>query len=302
MEPRAIGVDLPTSVTLVGTDTDLPRLHVSTALVQGEVYLHGAHVSAWTPAGVAPVIWMSQSTALQRAKAIRGGVPLCFPWFGPGRSSKLAPAHGFARLADWALVSAVDLDGVVTLTFRLTDADVADLPGVAHWPYPFELTYVVTLGAELTLALTVRNTGSEEFSYEEAMHSYIAVDDATLVRVEGLTGARYLDKTSAAAGDYREQDGPVTIDDETDRVFYSAGAATIVDPVRRRSVRVAKYASSNTVVWNPWRTKAAAMSDFDDDGWQHMVCVETANALDFAITLRPGAAHAMASRYTVDGL
>jgi glucose-6-phosphate 1-epimerase len=301
MGTAAISVDLPGSVAVVGSEPELARLQVATPLVTAEVYLHGAHVSSWTPAGERPVIWMSRTSAFERAKAIRGGVPICFPWFGPGRSSHLSPAHGFARLADWALVSAVDLDGVVTLTFRLTEADVAGLPGAQHWPHSFEATYVVILGAELTLSLTVRNTGTEEFSYEEALHSYLAVEDVTRVAVEGLHGDRYLDKTTGADG-YPVQNGPVTISGETDRVYYAAGPATLNDPVAGRKVRVAKYGSSNTVVWNPWQTKAAAMGDFDDDGWQHMVCVETANALDFAISLRPGAAHAMAVRYTLDPL
>jgi glucose-6-phosphate 1-epimerase len=297
MDPAAISIDLPASVT-VDTHSGLSLLRVATPVVEGSVYLHGAQVTSWVPAGQSPVIWMSGASAFDRGKAIRGGVPICFPWFGPGRDGQMSPAHGFARLAEWPLVSAVDLDGVVTLTFGLTDSDVEDLPGASAWAHPFELTYVVTFGTELTLALTVRNTGADEFSYEEALHSYFAVPDIDQVRVEGLDGSRYLDKT-ARNETYSLQRGPLRLDGPTDSVFESADAATIVDAKAGRSIRVAKYGSSNTVVWNPWRKKAAAMSDFGDQEWAGMICVETANVLDFAISLRPRAAHTVAARYSL---
>jgi glucose-6-phosphate 1-epimerase len=294
-----ISVDLPGSVSVVETEPGLPRLRIATPAVVGQVYLQGAHITEWTPAGQRPVIWMSQASALERGRPIRGGVPICFPWFGAGRDSQMSPLHGFARLADWSFVSAVDLDDVVTLTFRLTHADVTDLPGAAAWGQEFELTYVVTFGAELTIVLTVRNTGPTDFSFEEALHTYFAVEDIRQVSVDGLAGTRYLDKAAGTGADFAVQEGPVRFSEETERVFYSTSATTIADPKADRSIRIAKYGSSNTVVWNPWQAKAGSMSDFDDDGWPDMVCVETANAVDFAITLRPGAAQAMAARYIV---
>jgi len=299
MAPAPISIDLPSSVSVAVTEAGMPRLRIATPTVEGEVYLQGAHITGWTPAGQRPVIWMSQDSLFQPQSPLRGGVPICFPWFGPGRDAKMSPPHGFARLANWSLVSAVDLDNDVTLTFRLTHADIPDLPAAADWAQEFELTYAVTFGAKLTVVLTVRNTGTTDFSYEEALHTYFAVDDITQVHVEGLDGARYLDKTATVRGNAPVQEGPVTFSNETDRVYDSSTATTIDDPTMNRSVRIVKYGSSNTVVWNPWQAKAAAMSDFDDDGWPNMVCVETANVLDLAISLRPGAAHAMATRYVV---
>jgi glucose-6-phosphate 1-epimerase len=285
---------------MAGHPSELPRLLVHTPLGRGEVYLHGAQITQWTPTGQQPVIWLSRASAYEPGKAIRGGVPICFPWFGPGRGGRMTPQHGFARLAEWSLVSAMDLDGVVTLTFRLTEADVTDLPGAHAWGHPFELTYVVTFGAELTVALTVRNTGAEEWSYEEALHAYLAVDDVREISVEGVSGAGYIDKLAGGGRGRPLQAGPVTLSAETDRVYESADAVTLIDRTRAREVRVAKYGSSNTVVWNPWQTKAAAMSDLGDEEWSQLVCVETANVLDFAVSLRPGAAHALAARYSVE--
>ncbi|WP_127126236.1 D-hexose-6-phosphate mutarotase [Georgenia sp. SYP-B2076] len=299
MPEDSITVDLPTSVTLAEGGGGLPVLRVSSAVASGEVYLHGAHVSAYTPAHADPVIWMSRKSMFAPAEPIRGGVPICFPWFGGGRDPGMAPAHGFARLADWSLVGADDADGVVTLTLRLTDADVSGLPGVQAWAHPFEATYTVTFGAELGLELTVRNTGEEEYSFEEALHTYLHVKDVTAVTVEGLDGVRYLDKAPGAGPDLVTQEGPVTFTGETDRVYHSAASVTAVDPGSARIITVAKSSSANTVLWNPWTAKAAAMPDYDDAEWPAMVCVETANALDDAVTLPAGQSHTMSARIAV---
>ncbi|MFH5822707.1 D-hexose-6-phosphate mutarotase [Georgenia sp. AZ-5] len=295
MSEASIAVDLPASVTLAGGEGGLPLLRVDTPVATGEVYLHGAHVSAWTPAGHDPVIWMSRASMFAPGQPIRGGVPICFPWFGGGREPGMAPAHGFARLADWTLVGAEEVDGVVTLALRLTDADVAGLPGVQAWPHAFEATCTVTFGPELGLELSVRNTGAEECSFEEALHTYLHVRDVTAVTVEGLDGARYLDKAPGAGTDLVAQSGPVTFSGETDRVYRSTGTATVVEP-GVRTITVAKEGSANTVVWNPWTAKAVAMPDYDDAEWPTMVCVETANALDDAVSLVPGESHTMRAR------
>ncbi|MFD1506828.1 D-hexose-6-phosphate mutarotase [Georgenia yuyongxinii] len=299
MPEDLIAVDLPASVTRTDGEGGLPVLRVSTPVATGEVYLHGAHVSAYTPAGQDPVIWMSKASMFAAGQPIRGGVPVCFPWFGAGREAGMAPAHGFARLADWTLVGADDADGVVRLTFRLTDTDVAALPGVEAWAHGFELTYVVTFGPELTLALSVRNTSGEEYSFEEALHTYFHVKDATAVTVEGLDGASYLDKAPGAGTDRLNQSGPVAFTGETDRVYVSTGTAVAVDPGSARTITVAKESSANTVVWNPWAAKAAAMADYDDAEWPTMVCVETANALEHAITLGADQSHTMTARISV---
>lgn len=295
----AITVDLPPSVALVEASGGLPALRISTPLAEGEVYLHGAHVTGWVPAGHDPVIWMSKASRFAPTEPIRGGVPICFPWFGPGREPGMSPAHGFARLADWRLVGASDDDSVVTLTFRLGHEDVEGSAGAEKWPHPFEATYTVVMGSELTLSLAVRNPGDGEYSYEEALHTYLHVQDVTALTVEGLDGARYLDKAPDGGPDLETQIGPVTFTAETDRVYHSSGSAVVVDPARARTITVSKESSADTVVWNPWTAKAAAMPDYDDAEWPTMVCVETANALDNAVVLAPGASHTMSATYAV---
>jgi glucose-6-phosphate 1-epimerase len=194
---------------------------------------------------------------------------------------------------------AEDGDGASTLTFRLTNSDVAGLPSVQFWPHPFELTYTVTFGADLAIDLAVRNSGEKAYSFEEALHTYFAVKDIADAAIEGLDGLQFLDRAPNAPTEPAPQVGAVTFTDETDRVYSSVGASAIVDPAGRRVITVAKDRSANTVVWNPWSAKAAAMPDFGDDEWTDMVCVETANVLQHAVTLGAGDLHTMSTRYSV---
>ena len=300
MTENSIIVDLPDSVELVDGPAGLSLLRLSTPVARGELYLQGAHISAWAPAGEAEVIWMSKASMFAPAQPLRGGVPICFPWFGPGRDSSMSPVHGYARLAEWSLASAEDVDGAVTLVLRLTDADVAGLPGAVKWQHPFELTYQVSFGVELAVALTVRNTGTEEFVFEEALHTYIAIGDIHQVRIEGLGGSQYLDRAPGAATERITQIGSVTFTGETDRLYYSASPASVIDIAGGRRLTVASDGSTNTVVWNPWIAKAAAMPDYGDEEWREMVCLEAANALVNAVTLNPGAEHTMSAQYAVD--
>lgn len=296
MTSALVTADLPDSVTLTTGEGGLDLLRVATPLATAEIYLHGAHVSAWTPAGEQPVLWMSNHSDFAPGMPIRGGVPICFPWFGAGREPGLTPAHGFARLVPWRLVEAHEEDDALTLTLRLTAADVADLEAATPWPHDFEASYTVRIGRELGLSLTVRNTSTADFSFEQALHTYLDVADARTTRVLGLDGAEYLDK-APGGGPGRTQEGEVTFTGETDRVYAATGTA-VVDDGRRR-IGAAKEGSAHTVVWNPWVAKAAAMADYGDDEWPGMICLEAANALDEAIVLTPGQSHTLAVTYTV---
>jgi glucose-6-phosphate 1-epimerase len=204
----------------------------------------------------------------------------------------MSPAHGFARVADWSLDGARQDGDAVVVTLRLTDGDVAGLPGVELWPHRFEALHRITVGAELGLELSVRNTGTEAVTFEEALHTYLCVSDVREVQVDGLDGVTYADKTSGGA--LVRQEGPVVFTGETDRVYRSGADVSVRDGAR--SVVVATTGSANTVVWNPWVAKAAAMSDFGDEEWPTMVCAETANVADDAVVLAPGHSHAMRAR------
>jgi glucose-6-phosphate 1-epimerase len=276
---------LPPTVSLDAGEGGLPRLHVDNPHGHAEIYLHGAHVTAWQPAGQAPVLWISSASQWNAAKPIRGGVPICFPWFGPHASDPSAPSHGFARLRDWTLVEARDGEqGETRVAFELTPSESPP----AAWPHAFAATYRVSVGPSLTLALEVHNPGPEAFSFEEALHTYFAVRDVREVTVSIVEAGEYLDKVGGTT--MRNQGPePIRFVAETDRIYLNTQAAcTIVDPGLGRSIEMEKRGSDATVVWNPWVAKARAMADFGDDEWPEMVCVETANVNVHAVTLAPG--------------
>lgn len=292
---------LPPSVRLEPGIGDADLLVIETPSGTARIHTYGAHLVSWVPAGGTDALWVSPRTAYEPGAAIRGGVPLCFPWFGP-HPSGTGPAHGFARVSVWRLVEATSLPvddthagGAVAVTLELTEQDV-DPALTSVWPHPFVARVRLVVGRELSLSLAVTNTGSQTFSVTEALHTYLAVGDVRDVAVTGLDGVTYVDKV---ADDVRTQRGAVTLTGETDRV-YTATAATVqvVEP-ERPTVTVTKSGSRSTVVWNPWAEKTAAMADMTDAGWQTFLCVETANALDDAVTVELGETRTMTTVLTV---
>jgi len=268
----------------------LLRAKVITPQAQAELYLHGAHVTHYQPRGERPVLFLSAHSWFDAVKPIRGGVPIVFPWFGRLAGDASAPAHGFARLAEWRMESTAQAaDGSVTLALRLGEADATH----AAWPHEYELRYRISVGSTLEIALDVKNHGTRTISFEEALHTYLAVSDVRQVLISGLAGTQYLDKTDGAR---RRTQGtePIRITNETDRVHLNTKTTCIVDdPAGDRRLVVEKSGSDVTVVWNPWIAKAHAMPDFGDTEWPRMLCIETGNAADHAVTLPPGRVHTM---------
>ena len=290
-------IALPAGVTRQPGHGGLERLRIETATCTGEIYLHGAHVTAWQPRGAAPVIWMSRASVFAPGRPIRGGIPICFPWFGPHPSDSSRPAHGFARLRLWTL-DAVErtADDAVAVTLSLqTGAETREL-----WPHRSALTFTAIFGPQLSLELRVRNLGDDACAIQEALHTYFAVGDIRAVAIEGLAGATYLDKVRNGARCVQDA-APIRFAGETDRPYLDTEATTtIVDTSLARRIVIEKRGSRTTVVWNPWIAKAAAMPDFGDDEWPSMVCVETANAVDNALTLAPGAEHRLQALIRVE--
>ncbi len=275
----------------------LAKVQISSAAATGEMYLHGAHVTAWKPAGAEEVLFVSPHSLWDANHAIRGGVPICFPWFGDKADDPHAPAHGFVRTKSWELESITQSGDDVIVSMFTTNDDA----GRQWWPHDFHLVHRVTFGAELTLALVMTNTGTGPLRFEEALHAYHNVEDVERARVSGLDGTQYLDKTDA----FREktQHGDVTIAAETDRVYLNTERALgLIDPALQRRISVAKTNSRTTVVWNPWVEKARAMADLGADQWRQMLCIETSNVGSFAVELAPGQQHVMTARVSVSGM
>ena len=291
---RRLGI--PGIAQIVEGNGGLPKVRITSAAAGGEIYLHGAHVTSWHTSGFAEALFVSSESRWEDGRAIRGGVPICFPWFGDKAGDPKAPAHGFIRTKSWELNEIAVAGDAVTICMS-TGSDESTKQ---WWPADFRLIYRATFGAELRLELELLNTGTSTLRFEEALHAYLKVGDVRSVSLRGLDGLKYVDKTDA----FREkvQEGDVLIAGETDRVYLNTRSdVEVVDASLRRRLCVAKDNSLTTVVWNPWAEKAAVMADLGDDEWKQMICVETSNVLDYAVEVAPGQQHRMTSVLTLAG-
>jgi D-hexose-6-phosphate mutarotase len=264
---------------------EVKMIALDTREAEARVAVQGAHVTHWRPHGREPVLFMSPRSVFAPGRSIRGGVPICFPWFAARADDPTAPAHGFARIRDWQPMERTD----TTLVFGLQSDEATR----RLWPHDFRLRFHVRVGRTLELALEVTNTSAAPFTCETALHTYLLVGDVASVTITGLQDATYIDKVDGGARK-RAGDGPLPFDGEVDRVFVGTNATCVVhDPALGRRIGVAKSGSATTVVWNPGPARAAALADLGPEAWRTMVCVESANAADDRLTLAPGAVHRM---------
>ena len=275
---------------------------ISNAHATASICLQGGHLLSWRPVSSSePVIWMSSDAAFAPNASIRGGIPVCWPWFGAHSSDASFPAHGFARTQPWQVKSTRSLDDgstEISLTLPITSAMQA------MWPHQAQLELLINVGNTLKIALITRNLGDSDFSITEALHTYFSVSDVAQVHVDGLEGIHFHDK--AAGWIEGDQAGAIGFAAEVDRVYInSPERCTIVDPGFKRRIHIAKLGSQSTVVWNPWAARAAQMGDLGTDdatGWKRFVCVESANARENAVSVPAGKAHTLAVEYRVDTL
>jgi glucose-6-phosphate 1-epimerase len=264
------------------------------------IALQGGHVMSWQPKSQAePVVWLSRFAKFAPGKSIRGGVPVCWPWFGPHPADPGLPAHGFARTVPWEVTATRELDNSASeIALALVETDRTR----AMWPHRAGVSMLVTVGATLEIVLITQNRGEHDLVIGEALHTYFQVGDIADIRIRGLEGCEYLDKAGGGSV-RRRQDGPVVFSAETDRIYLNTESECVIEDARlQRRIRVAKSGSRSTVVWNPWTEKADKMGDFGPDGWRRMVCVESANAAENVVTMVPGAEHRLWVRYAVEAL
>jgi len=261
----------------------------------------GAQILSYQQGEQPPLIWLSPDAAYQRGQSVRGGVPVCWPWFGDLRRNpqavqahyhlEQAPAHGLVRALDWELLGIDEGGDAVTLRFAY-DTRTRPLEG---WPRDVGLTFVVRLADDLGMSLETHNRGTEPLTLSQALHSYFAVSDVRQVSVEGLQGCRYID-TLQDWQELRQQEALV-FDAETDRIYFDTAARlSIVDPGWGRRIHLDARGSRSAVLWNPWVDKAKRLSQFPDDAWQNMLCIETANVLEDVVQLNAGERHRLELR------
>ncbi len=261
--------------------------------------LQGAHLMTWHPRSQAvPVLWLSRDARLAPGKSIRGGVPVCWPWFGVHAEAGF-PAHGYARTVPWQVIeSGSEPSGATRLTLRLIESEKTR----AQWPYAARLELTVIVGATLRMELATENTGASDILISEALHAYFRIGDIGAVRATGLSGCDYWDKVGGST--LKKQDGTIRLAGETDRVYINtATECGIEDDRLKRRIRVAKSGSLSTVVWTPWTAKAERMGDLGQpDGWREMLCVESANAIDNAVLVAAGTRHTLIVEYRAESL
>lgn len=290
---RRFGV--PNQLRFVQGPEGFTIIEIENFHARATVCLQGAQILTFQPRDHEPVLWVSKAARYIAGKSIRGGVPVCWPWFGPHATDTQKPAHGYARSAMWRVVEASALnDGATRLTLEL-ETSAANR---TVWPHESSLQLHVSVGPTLMIEMVTRNDSTQAINITEALHTYFHISDIEGVNVTGLDGCAYIDKVAGGAA---VQQGPVRMNGETDRVYLNTETECVIhDPALRRRIHIGKSGSRSTVVWNPWTEKALKLGDMGENGFRQMVCVETANALDNDVTIPAGKEHRMVKTIRVE--
>lgn len=309
---------IPNVLRFEQSPNGLVILQINAPAAEATIYLQGAHVTHWKPAGHDPAIFLSEQAEFVPGKPIRGGIPIVFPWFGDRHDGKQGPQHGFARISEWELAFAALSNDELHLAFTLAPNDLSRSLGFDH----FRLGYRVTVGQQLRIEMSVANDSGDgsargsgpaaatahadmaangaPLTFEQALHTYYRVADARQVSIDGLDGTQFIDKVDNFQRKIQDP-GPLRLTGRVDRPYLNTEAACVLhDPAGRRSITVAKQGSHSTVIWNPWQEFTAKMPDMQPDAWMYMTCIETANVGDNAVTLQPAETHVMRMTASID--
>lgn len=262
---------------------ELDYLEITNAHAKAKVALQGAHIFEYQVANKKPLLWLSDISNFKKSKAIRGGIPICWPWFGAHKSLKEAPNHGFARTSTWKCIHSIDIDaGTTKVILELKDTPES----LAIWPHQFTLHLEVIISDTLTLSLKTKNCSKERFEISQALHTYFKVDDITQVHLHGCEKKSYFNKLDDSMNNV--QNGVVTFSEETDRIYVNTDNKFVIED-GSREIMIESEGSASTVVWNPWEQRAYEMSDMSD--YKEMLCVESANVLADSKVVQPGETH-----------
>jgi len=264
---------------------DYPILHVRNKFAELKVALHGAHVISYIPVGAEDVIFTSESAIYKEGKAIRGGIPVCWPWFNAHPSDTSKPSHGFVRNRFWELAKVNETADETVLVFQMpVFEEMRQL-----YPYDVEVSLEVVLGAELHVNIVTENKGEVECPVGGALHTYLSVSSIDDVSLTGLDGVGYFDSLT---GETKKQAGDITISEELD-VIYENSDHTVTLQDKQRCIQISKTGSLSTVVWNPWIEKSQGIADLGNEDYRDFVCIETANARNDVVMLQSGCKHVM---------
>lgn len=280
----------------VETEHGFRNIEIRNAKARATISTYGGQVLSYRPVTEEEdLLFLSAMARYEVSKAIRGGLPVCWPWFGDDPEGQGRPPHGFARNRQWTVTTTESLlDGATKIVLELVDTDETR----TLWPHLFRLRIVITVGESLRLELVTQNRGEKSLTISQALHAYFRVGDVSRVRVLGLEGVDYLDKID----DFTEktQIGAVVVNGEIDRIYTGVRGELMVDDASLgRQICIGLAGSSTAVVWNPWAEKAAAMSDLADDDYKKMICVEAANAGPETVEVPGGGEYCISAEYSV---
>lgn len=279
----------------------LTMIEIDNGLATATISPYAGQILSYRPAGAADdLLFVSERAYFELGREIKGGIPICWPWFGPDPTASGRGLHGFARMLPWTLSGCESLpDGATRIRFDLADhAGTRDI-----WPHPFNLWLEIEVGATLSLTLTTRNTGETPLRITQGLHTYFRIGDATRLTVTGLDGCRYIDKAAGAGDAIIVQNGPVTVASEVNRIYEAVPASlSIEDPVLGRRIRIETEHSRTCVVWNPWIATARAMADLDDADYRRFICVETVNTASEVIRIQPQDSARLTASYRIENL
>ena len=276
----------------------LPCIQVNNDKACALISIYAGQVLSYKPKSeTEDFMFISDNAYFTEGKATKGGVPICWPWFGaaPEQGQIKRPDHGFVRTSFWSVAAAkmlVNGDTKIILEFEDTEKTRE------IWPYSFYLALEITISDSLNIELLTRNTGKQPFFITEALHTYFNVGDATRVEVLGLEHTEYLDKKA----DFVKvcQVGAITLTEETDHIHTDIKHALMLDdPAFKRKIKISSSGNKNVVVWNPWVKGSAAMKDLDKDDYKHFICLEIANAASDIVEILPNSEYRIATNYSV---
>lgn len=260
-----------------------------------ELYLQGAHVTRYQPAANHEVLWMSDTAVYAPGKVLRGGIPLCWPWFGPHPKNSDRPQHGYARRSRFSVLS-TSADAESTSMILALDPAAAPYP---EWQDRAQLEVEFRLSDSLWMEMRTFNVSDSALTLSNAWHTYFSISGRDRVTLPGVTGLTYLDKPQR----YKQlqQTDAIAIRGEIDRVYLvPPPEIELLDSARQTKTSISTWGNQNLVVWNPGEANAKTMADFDDRGFEQMLCIEPANALDQSIQLKPGECHRLGQKITLD--
>jgi glucose-6-phosphate 1-epimerase len=298
VHPKLADIDTTQDVRLVQDANGLNYIEIENRYATAKLALQGAHVMHWQPKNTAePVLWLSSNARYTEGRSIRGGVPVCWPWFGAHPTDSSYCPHGFARVMPWELKESLSLkNGTTRLLLEMTQTEVAK----KQLSYPYQFTLAITVGNSLRMEMTTTNLAHHPFMIGEAFHTYFNVSDVANTKITGLENVVYSDKVLAYARNV--QHGALKFNGEFDRVYLNSGEDCIIhDSGYGRAIRVAKSGSNTTVIWTPGAEKSSQMGDMGSaDEWRKMLCVESANAMENSVTIYPNETHTMVTEYSLE--